>query len=422
MMDFQGKRLLVLGGAIQCLKVVEAAKELGIYTIVTDISNNGTVKQAAHEALPYSVTDVDSLLDWCRENPVDGVLNFNIDYAQNTHQKLCEILHFPSYGTAEQYRTLTDKAAFKELCINSGVDVIPDYNENDLEQIEYPVLVKPTESSGSRGSSVCRNQEELKKALEAAKEESVNHKALIEKYLYGCADFSISYIIIDGEPYLTRTLDRFVGRPEDNLQRQCICARCPSVYTDLYLEKAHKNVAAMLRKLGLKNAAVFMQGFIDGEKFRFYDQALRFSGAEYERMLKTATGVDVVKAFVKYALGGDLMPLAKQIKNDIYMLDGKCGLQLFIDAYPGTIDSVSGVKEIASTPGVVAVLQKHKVGYAVPASGDIKQRILEIVTLTDNDRESVKEVLDAIHEHLTIKDDKGNNLLAPIIKIDQLFG
>lgn len=418
---YKGKRLLILGGAVQVLKVVEAAKEMGVHTIVTDILENGPAKLVADESLPFSVMDYESILNWCKKNPVDGILNFNIDYAQITHQTVCEALEFPCYGTAEQYRRLTDKAAFKEMCIANNVDIIPEYDEHNLDMVEYPVLVKPTESSGSRGTTVCYNIQELKKALEVAKEESKNCQAIIEKYLYGYPDFSMSYIIVDGEPYLTRTLDRFVGRPEDNLQRQCICARCPSAYTDLYLENAHEKVVAMLKKLGLGNATVFMQGFIDGDKFRFYDPGIRFTGAEYERMLKSATGIDVVKAFVAYALGGNLTSLAEQIRNDVFMLNGQCGLQLFIDAYPGKICSISGVETVANIPEVVTILQKHNLGYEVPDSGDVKQRIFEIVTLTDNSKESIRKVIEKIGSSLSLKNDVGEELLTPIIDIERMF-
>ena len=416
-----GKRLLILGGAAQCLKVVEAAKELGVYTIITDLKANSAVVRAADEALSFSVMDSDSILEWCRKNPVDGVLNFCVDYAQLTQQKVCAALGLPCYGTAEQYRYLTDKAAFKKLCIENGVDVIPCYDENDLGHVEFPVLVKPTESSGSRGASVCYNIEELKQGLISAKQESKNGEALIEKYLYGCPDFSMSYIIIDGEPYLTRTLDRYVGRPEDNLQRQCICAHCPSAYTELYLEKAHEKVVGMLKSIGLKNGTAFMQGFVDGDKFRFYDPGIRFTGAEYERMLKSATGIDVPKAFVAYALGEDLSLLKEQIKGNIFRLNGRCGLQLFIDAYPGTIDSIDGVDKIAQIPGVVKIMQKHDVGYEIPDTGDISQRIFEIVTLTDDRKEAVEEILSEIDRLLSVRDANGRNLLTPIISADRMF-
>lgn len=418
----KGKRLLILGGAIQCLKVVDAAKELGVYTIITDVFAQPEVIEAADESLTYSVLDVEGLYQWCLKNPVDGILNFCVDPSQRTHQILCERFGFPCYGTKEQYRIMTDKAAFKQLCIENGVDVIPEYSETHLEDVEYPVLVKPASSSGSRGTKVCYNQEDLRLGLTAAKDISKNGQALIEKYLYGHPDFSMSYLIIDGEPYLTRTLDRYVGCPEDNLQRQCICARCPSVFTDLYLEKAHENVKRMLRNLGLQNATVFMQGFIDGDKFRFYDPGLRFSGAEYERMLKSATGIDVVKAFVAYALGEPLTPLADQLKNDVFLLGGKCGLQLFIVAYPGKICSVSGVEEVSAIPEVIKVVQKHVVGYEVPDTGDVTRRIFEIVTLSENNKEAICAVIDSIRDRLSIRDMDGHEMLTPMIEINRMYG
>ena len=132
-----GKRLLILGGAVQCLKVVEAAKKMGVHTIVTDISEDCPAKLAADEALPYSVTDTEALLNWCKKNPVDGILNFCIDYAQITHQKLCSALGFPCFGNAEQYKILTDKAVFKDYCKKNGVDVIPEYEEDKLDAVEF---------------------------------------------------------------------------------------------------------------------------------------------------------------------------------------------------------------------------------------------------------------------------------------------
>ena len=69
--DFRGKRLLILGGAVQCLKVVETAREMGVYTIVTDLQADGAAKLSADEALPFSVTDASAILDWCGKHPVD---------------------------------------------------------------------------------------------------------------------------------------------------------------------------------------------------------------------------------------------------------------------------------------------------------------------------------------------------------------
>ena len=59
---------------------------------------------------------------------------------------------------------MTDKHAFKKMCIENGVGTIKEYQENDHD-IEFPVFVKPVDSRGSRGQSVCYSYEELKRLV-----------------------------------------------------------------------------------------------------------------------------------------------------------------------------------------------------------------------------------------------------------------
>ena len=94
MSNLQGKRLLFLGGAVQCCKVVEAAKRLGVYTIVTDIKASRPMCEIADEILPYSVKDVEGIADWCSNNHVDGIMNLCIDAAQKVQEQLCRKFGF----------------------------------------------------------------------------------------------------------------------------------------------------------------------------------------------------------------------------------------------------------------------------------------------------------------------------------------
>lgn len=192
--NISGKRLLILGGAVQQLKVVKAAKAMGAHVIVADISKDTEAKRMADEALQISVTDSEGLIRWCHENPVDGVLNFCIDYAQHSHYRICHEFGFPCFGTEEQYNKLTDKAQFKRLCLDNGVDVIPEYSGSDIDNIELPVLVKPAESSGSRGSKICKTVDELEGAIRSAAAESRNGRVLIEKYMAGHPDLKLSIL------------------------------------------------------------------------------------------------------------------------------------------------------------------------------------------------------------------------------------
>jgi carbamoylphosphate synthase large subunit len=188
--DKSRKKLLVLAGAGPHAKVVESAKEMGLYTVVADYlpeSVYSPAKLIADESLMINIYDVDGLTEYCRKNEIDGVINFCIDPAQKPCQQLADNLGLPAFGTSEQVTVLTDKIKFKKICRETGVDVIDEFTESDVKNgtVKYPVIVKPNDSRGSRGATVCWNGKEVENALFTAKSESSNGEILIEKYFSG---------------------------------------------------------------------------------------------------------------------------------------------------------------------------------------------------------------------------------------------
>ena len=236
MEELKGKKLLILGGANQHLKFVEAAKKLGIYTIVTDYLRESPCKSVCDEALMLNITDIEGIVSYSKKNHVDGVVAGFLDPCQMPYAIICSELGLPCYGTPDQFFKFTNKKAFKELCKNNGVNVIPDYTEDDFkaDRIEYPVFVKPVDSRGSRGQTVCYSPNELKEAIRFAKKQSSNGDILIEQYMGDCDEVQITNFVINGEVFLERTVDSYRGDPRKNLQKVVSCSVSPSKYTDDY--------------------------------------------------------------------------------------------------------------------------------------------------------------------------------------------
>jgi len=411
-MNFKGKKLLVLAGAGVHSKVVETAKEMGIYTIVTDFLSDSPAKKIADESLNYNIFDIDDLVEYCQKNHIDGVLNFCIDPAQKPAQKIAERLNLPTFGTEDQVLKLTNKIFFKRLCIENGVDVIPELCEEEITNkiIPFPVIVKPVDSRGSRGTSVCNDIENLLLKLPIAKAESSNGKAIIEKLMTNNQDLTITYIVKNGEPSLISIGDRYSGREQDNLDRQLICTIQPSRFTEMYMKYVNEKVMHMIQYLGIQNGPVFMQGFVDGNTVRMYDPGIRFPGNEYERILKKATGFDPMRSIISYVLGGEIIDFNGRLK-DCYQLNGLCAIQYIINVGPGKIAHFLGVDEILTHPCIIDVQQRHFVGDEIKSTGDIKHRAGEISILVERTPERMKEVILFVQSKLRILNENGENML-----------
>ena len=418
MVNLKGKKLLVIGGAFQHCKVVEAAKKMGIITYVTDYLpiEESPAKMMADHKLMFNITDIDDIVKYCKDEGIDGVISVCLDACQRPYQQICERLNLPCFGTKEQFTILTDKTKFKECCIKNGVDVIPEYNVQDFlnenpsnENVEYPVLVKPCDSRGSRGSSVCYNYKEVLSAIASAKAESSNGNILIEKYMGNKKDICVTYIVINGQPYLTRLGDRRLGRIEDKMERVSMMGMAPSKYTKMYVENVDQRVKNMLKSIGLINAPAFMQGFIDGDTVRFYDPGLRYPGAEYERMYEKVNGISLIEPLLEFALTGNISENANAFENG-YLQKGKVSPYLLISIKPGKIAKILGEDEVRNHPAVVSLFAKYKVGDEVGAHYNVNQRYCEIDLVCDNVSELCK-VIDWIYDTLIIENEQGENMV-----------
>lgn len=412
-MNLTGKKLLILAGAALHKKIVKAAKELGVYTIVTDNlkPEDSPAKLIADEFWMNNIFDIDNIVQRCKDEKVDGVIAFCIDPTQIPYQRICEKLNFPCYGTKEQFRIFTNKQLFKDFCKKYNVNVIPEYTINDIlnNNVYYPVLVKPTDSRGSRGINICYNKEETINAINIATNESSDKGVIIEQYFNDAHDMSFAYMVVNKIPYLVKIGDRILGDEKDNLQCQQMAAILPSKYKQQYIELVESNIKEMIKGLGLEFGAVFLQGFWKDNKVYMYDPGLRFPGTDFDVVTKEVTGFDAMKSFVKFALTGDINSCYGDI-NLAYNYNDKYCLILSISIKAGVIDIIEGIDEIVKHPYVIDYYQRYHKGDVISNYGDIRQRVLEFVMYIPNYNE-IKNFIDYVYKTLKIIDAQGDDMI-----------
>lgn len=412
-MDFKGKKILILAGASVHNKVVKTAKEMGLYVIVTDYlePHLSPAKLLADEYWMYSITDVDAIVDRCIVEKVDAVLSFCIDPAQKPYQQICEKLGLPCYATKEQFEIFTDKRLFKEFCINNNVDVIPDYTEEDINNdiAEYPLFIKPSICRGSRGQSICNNKVEALEGLKVAKTLSADGKCICEKYMGKNQDIASAFFVVDGEPYLVKFGDRYLGNQIDGLDKQVMCTKFPSDFTPTFEKNVMNRVKSMIKNLGIKFGPVFLQGFVDNDTIRYYDPALRMPGGDYDLVLKHASGFDTVKSLIYFAVTGDVKTCFGE-PADCFKLSGGIGMIICFSVREGKIAKVEGLEELLNDPKVVYGRQIIPEGEYIQSSGDIGQRVAAVGAFVPTKQEA-ETFVEKIYGTYHVFDENGEDMI-----------
>ena len=413
----KGKKLLLLGGDPLSVDIVKTARSMGIYTIVTDWydTHRSPAKLIADEYWNISTEAYDELLKRMNEEKVDGVLTGFTDSYLPVYQHLCELGGYPCYGTKEQFECFTNKSQYKALCRQFDVPTIEAYSE-ESESIQYPVLVKPVDGSGSRGISICHNKEEMKSAIQRAKQFSKQQKVLIERYMDG-REVTVFWLFIDGEAYLTGIGNRHVQPCGNGLIPLPVGYTFPSIYTYKYQKEVAPKAQAMFKHAKIQNGMMFMQCKVENGSCYVYDIGFRLTGSLEYRILEHIYGYNPLKMMLRFALTGRMVEEEKPINIDpIYPYPA---FNVSCLCAPGTIKEIEGIDLLEKENNILGTNIAHLPGDSITEQmrgllAQITVRVLGFVDSLEDLLPTMNHVEQTIHVWNTEGQDiRLNNHMGP---------
>lgn len=418
-MDLKGKKILILGGKAATVNVVQLAKRLGIETYVTGIQEGGQAKELADHTFLAGSEEHDKLIEYIRDNQIDGVMTGSAEFQIQQMIKLCAKAGLYCYATEEQWNATQDKRNFKDLCKKYGIPGVPEFSVNDvLSDADFPVIVKPVDGCSSIGISVCRSNEELIIAKQKALDASASKSIIIERYIdNGGLTHVVKYLVVDGKFYMEIMGDRYV------LNHGLITAVTffPSKNTGLYMKTIDPYVADMFHSIGFDNGVFFFQALPDGDRIFVYEMGLRTGGGMTYKITEAASGNNDLEMLINYALTGKMCE-ANDISFINPFLNGKQAASLAIPLRTGTISKVRGTELISEIEGVVnythfcdvndTILPKH-----INTLSQLYGRVMVV-------RDSKKELFDSlksIRDAISVLDADGNEMII-WDTFDRLYG
>jgi len=306
------KKLLLLGGSAQQVVAIETAKRLGYYTVLCDFLPDNPGQYHADSFYLVSTTDKEAILKVAQKEAIDGILAYASDPAAPTAAYVAEKMGLPG-SPYQSVEILCNKDRFREFlsknhfCTPNAKGYVSfDLALEDLRNgcFRFPVIVKPVDSSGSKGVGKIDDIDGAKEKIEYAMSFSRGGRIIIEefveKYGYQIAGDGLS---VDGQ-----LVFRYFAN--DHFNSNCvnpfvpISASFPYNMPQDVQDKIHNEIQRLIKLLGMKTTTYNFDMRIDRDcNVYLMEIAPRDGGNYIPQIINYATGVDLVEYSVRAAMG-----------------------------------------------------------------------------------------------------------------------
>lgn len=313
------KKILLLGGSAQQIIAIETAKRLGYTTVLCDFLPDNPGQYAADKFYLVSTTDAEAVLKVAMEEQVDGVLAYASDPAAPTAAYVAEKMGLPT-NPYHAVKTLCNKDLFRDFLRTQGyhTPVSKGYQDAgqvsaDLSMFRLPVIVKPVDSSGSKGVTVLRTWEGLERALDFAFSFSRTKRVIVEEFIEKKHPFLIGgdIFVYNGRVILWGLLN--CHRDDSVNPLVPVGKSYPLLLEEPDVQAVKGTLQSLVDKLGLRFGSVNVELVVDSDgKVWPIDIGPRAGGNMIPDLLGMIFGVDVVEMAVLAAMGRELSPTIQQ--------------------------------------------------------------------------------------------------------------
>lgn len=313
------KKLMLLGGIRYLLPVIKAAHEQGYYVITCDYLPDNIAHKYADKYINVSIIDKEAVLKVAKEEQIDGIMSFGVDPGVVSASYVQEQMGLPSFGPHESIVILQNKDKFRQLLKENGFNVPWAKGFDNIEDAlkesywySWPLIVKPTDSAGSKGVTRVDSIKELRPALEYAFKHSISGHIIIEEFIEkrGCSSDTDSYAQDGQLKFVSFSAQRFDADATNPYTPAAYS--WPSTFSEEEETYLTSEIQRLISLLKLKTAVFNIEVRV-GTNGKPYIMELtpRGGGNRLCEMLRYATGVDMITAITR-AIVGDEPELIEQ--------------------------------------------------------------------------------------------------------------
>ena len=396
------KKLMLLGGLRYLLPVIEEAHKMGIYVITADYLPNNIAHKYSDEYCNVSIIDKEAVLKTAQELKIDGILSHAVDPGVVIAAYVAEKMGLPFQCSYEAACILQDKSKFRQFLHDNGFNCpnAKGYTnaEDALKDVDYfnwPVIVKPVDSAGSKGVTKVEKKEDLPSAIDFALSCSIGKHFIIEDFLDKVgAQSSADIFTVDGKLVYPAYSDQLFDSNAANPYTPAIeiwPASMEQKYQDDLTNQLQRLVTLLDMKTGIYNVE---SRVCSNGKTYIMEVSPRGGGNRIAELQDMATGQSLIRAEICKALS---LPL-EEISSPVY--DGVWCNYIVHSDKEGTLESFDideqFRKKYVKDEGLIVKRGDH----IVPFNG--ANNSLGTLFLRAENREEMDSILENVHNYVKI--------------------
>ena len=299
------KKLAIIGATYLQNPLILEAKKMGLETHVFAWAAGDIGETTADFFYPISIVEKEEILKKCQEIGIDGICSIASDLAMVAVNYVADKMGLSGNSLTCTLKS-TNKFAMRNALSEKGVPC-PKYILADdsvkLEDIdlEYPIIVKPTDRSGSRGVIKLLNKSGLMSAISSARDVGFEKKAIIEEFIEG-KEYSVECISFNGQHKLLAVTEKFTTGSPNFIETGHFE---PAPLNDATYDHVREVVFSALDALEIRNGASHSEIMIhDNGTIKVVEIGGRMGGdCIGSSLVRLTTGIDFVHAVIDVALG-----------------------------------------------------------------------------------------------------------------------
>lgn len=315
---------MLLGGLRYLLPVIKAAHEQGYYVITADYLPNNIAHNYSDEYTNINIVDKNAVLIEAQRLQIDGIMSFACDPGVVAASYVQNKMNLPSFGPFESVEILQNKDKFRKFLKENGFNVPQAKGFDSVEAAlaeshwyPWPVIVKPTDSAGSKGVNRVDKLEELKPALRYAMDNSISGHIIVEEFIEkeGCSSDSDCFSVDGDLKVVTFSAQRFDEHAAGPYVPSAYS--WPSTFSEIHKYALKQDLQRLLTLLRMNTSLYNIETRIgtNGKPY-IMEVSPRGGGNRLAECIRYATGIDMITAITRAMVGEPIGEIEQKPYND----------------------------------------------------------------------------------------------------------